>query len=116
MTYHPNWTALVDGRREPTVMLSPGFVGVRVSPGRHEVEMRYEPGSGKAVLLCLGALLLGLASLAERRGLTVRARSASPRPSRGCATEPAWVTRGDGADGSRASCSSSSPCPSARRS
>lgn len=72
MTYHPNWAALVDGRREPTVMLSPGFVGVRVPPGRHEVEMRYEPGGGKAVLLLLGVLLLGPAALAERRGLTVR--------------------------------------------
>ena len=33
MTWHPNWVAYVDGKVQPTAMLSPGFVGIPVAPG-----------------------------------------------------------------------------------
>ena len=42
MTWHPNWQAYVDGRPQPSVMLSPGFSGVAVAPGHHTVEFRYQ--------------------------------------------------------------------------
>jgi hypothetical protein len=83
MTYHPKWRAYVDGDVVPTVALSPGFVGVPMSPGNHEVEMRYEPGPEKAILLALGLMLTSIALWSERRGalrrveelLSSRARS-----------------------------------------
>jgi hypothetical protein len=78
-TYHPNWRAIVDGRRERAVMLSPGFVGIRLSPGDHRVEMRYEPGVEKAVLLALGVALFALAALAARRGLASRIEESAAR-------------------------------------
>jgi hypothetical protein len=41
MTWHENWKAYIDGNPQQTVMLSPGFIGVRIQPGHHEVVMRY---------------------------------------------------------------------------
>ena len=57
MTWHRNWKAYVDGRPECTVMLSPGFVGVPLTPGRHKIRARYEAGSSKAILAVAGFLL-----------------------------------------------------------
>ena len=68
MTYHPNWIALVDGRRQTPVMLTPGFMGVQLNAGQHAVEFRYQPGYVKFVLILLGAtVVLGL-TVVERRG------------------------------------------------
>ncbi len=68
MTYHRNWRATVDGQQRPTVMLSPGFVGVALEPGGHEVELRYrpEPWRTPSVFVCLAVLLV--AGWVERRG------------------------------------------------
>jgi hypothetical protein len=66
MTWHPAWTARVDGVARPVVMLSPGFSAVAVDPGRHRVEFSYEPGWGKTVLAAAGALIL---LTAGRRGV-----------------------------------------------
>ncbi len=60
MTWHPNWKAYVDGRPAPTVMLSPGFVGVPVTAGRHRIVCRYEPGGSKIGIALLGLGLAGL--------------------------------------------------------
>ena len=71
MTWHANWKAYVDGKPETTAMLSPGFIGVSVPAGHHEILMRYQPESHKG--------LWGFAGLArpfcclfagERRGVT----------------------------------------------
>jgi uncharacterized membrane protein len=70
-TYHPNWQATIDGAPRPVVMLSPGFVGVRVPPGRHRIELRYVPGRGKIVLLFLALPLLFVSVVAEKRGAVV---------------------------------------------
>ncbi len=50
MTWHANWKAYVDGLLQPTSMLTPGFIGVPISTGRHSLVMRYEPESWKAAL------------------------------------------------------------------
>ncbi len=66
-TWHPNWHATVDGAPVRTAMLSPGFIGVPVPAGRHEVDLRYQPEAWKAALMILGPLI-GLALIfAERR-------------------------------------------------
>ncbi len=72
MTYHPNWQVLIDGEPRPTVMLSPGFVGVAVSPGRHRVECRYQPEGWKTPLLFGGLLVVLLIGSGERRGAASR--------------------------------------------
>jgi len=63
VSFHPNWKAWVDGRSQPTLLLVPGFVGVGVSKGAHEVRFLYQPGPWKGVLLIGGwsVVLLGFA-------------------------------------------------------
>lgn len=75
MTYHPNWRATVDGARATTMMLSPGFVGVPLAPGRHSIELRYDAGILKGVLLLLVVPFLFVSFVAERRGLLDRLES-----------------------------------------
>jgi hypothetical protein len=72
--YHPFWEAAVDGRRAPTLMLTPSYLGVRLPPGGHVVSFRFRAPL-YAKLLLLGAALLWtgllLPALARRRrGLT----------------------------------------------
>jgi Bacterial membrane protein YfhO len=66
MTWHPNWQARVDGARVPTVMLSPGFIGVAVPPGSHKVTMHYQ-GSVWRLWLALAGVL----AVAGARGVTL---------------------------------------------
>ncbi|MCX5726135.1 MAG: YfhO family protein [Candidatus Saganbacteria bacterium] len=51
MTYHPCWHAYVDGRKVDKVILSPGFIGVRVNKGIHEVKFAYRPEWWKTPLI-----------------------------------------------------------------
>ena len=67
MTYHPGWRARVNGKPAATVQLMPSFVGVELPPGRHRVELRWEPGPGKARLLAGGLFVLAALFVAERR-------------------------------------------------
>ncbi|MBI2821499.1 MAG: hypothetical protein HYX74_04690 [Acidobacteria bacterium] len=74
MTYHPNWRILVDGKRQQTVMLSPGFLGAALAPGRHVIECQYRPEVWKMWLLWLVAVPLPVLALAaERRDLVASA-------------------------------------------
>jgi len=57
-SYDPDWTASVDGRPEPTVMVAPALVAVRVRPGIHRVVFRYRGYRGYALLFALCALTL----------------------------------------------------------
>jgi hypothetical protein len=68
MTWHPKWKVYVDGRAEPTMMLSPGVLGVRTAAGRHHVLCRYEAGMEKIGLLLAGVMGVILGGLWERRG------------------------------------------------
>ncbi|MBI4259134.1 MAG: hypothetical protein HY658_01080 [Actinobacteria bacterium] len=59
--FDPRWRVFVDGVERPTQLLAPGYVGVRVEPGEHEVAFLYRPYPWYPVL---GAVsLLGLAGL-----------------------------------------------------
>jgi len=70
--YDPGWTVTVDGTPQPTEMVSPALVGVKVGPGRHVVSFVYR-GYGSYPLLFVLALLAllcaGLGPLAWRRRL-----------------------------------------------
>ncbi len=68
MTWHPNWVAYVDGKVQPTAMLSPGFIGVPVSPGEHSILMRYEPGTWKLTMALAGLVVVLSGIAVERRG------------------------------------------------
>jgi hypothetical protein len=67
MTWHANWRAIVDGRPASTAMLSPGFIGVPVSPGHHTVELRYEGSSWKLWLALAGLITIAAQKLRWRR-------------------------------------------------
>jgi uncharacterized membrane protein YfhO len=66
MTYHPCWKAYIDGVSQPTVMLSPGFLGVAVTPGRHHILCRYEPGNWKVLMSVAGFAIVGLLIAGEQ--------------------------------------------------
>ena len=53
-TWHPNWKAVVDGEPVHTAMLSPGFVGIPVTAGRHSIQCRYEAQPWQANLAVAG--------------------------------------------------------------
>lgn len=72
MTYHPNWRATIDRIARPTVMLSPGFIGVPVPAGRHTIELRYEASFARPLLLLLALPLFIGAFFAERKGILQR--------------------------------------------
>jgi hypothetical protein len=85
MTWHPNWVAYIDGNPRQTVMLSPGFLGVPVSPGHHQILCRYEPGNWRVFLALAGFVLVGLVVGVEwRKTAPMPARelpaAPSPRP------------------------------------
>ena len=66
MTYHFAWKAYVDGHAQPTAMLTPGFLGVAVTPGKHHIVCRYEPGNWKLWIAAAGLLITLVAIVAER--------------------------------------------------
>ena len=72
MTWHPNWVAYVDGKVQKTVMLSPGFIGVRVLPGQHSILLRYQPGIWKLTMAFAGLLIVLAGVAVERRGYLAR--------------------------------------------
>ncbi|MBZ5677905.1 MAG: glycosyltransferase family 39 protein [Acidobacteriia bacterium] len=69
MTWHANWKAYIDGKPETTAMLSPGFIGVSVPAGRHDIVMRYEPDIHKGLWGIAGLIGVLLLLVCERRGL-----------------------------------------------
>jgi hypothetical protein len=60
MTWHPNWKVYIDGSPQQSAMLSPGFLGVPVSPGRHTIRLRYVGSGWKLWMALVG---LGIAFL-----------------------------------------------------
>jgi hypothetical protein len=70
MTWHPNWKAYLDGKPAATAMLSPGFIGIPMEPGAHHLMLRYEGAWWRLWMAAAGALLVVLAGVWERRGLT----------------------------------------------
>lgn len=78
MTWHANWKAYLDGKSEKTVMLSPGFAGVRLAPGRHKIVFRYEPERWKSALGLVGLAGVIVLMAVERRGWLGRMESWAP--------------------------------------
>jgi uncharacterized membrane protein YfhO len=66
MTWHTNWRASVDGRPAAISMLSPGFIGVPISTGRHTVEMRHEGSAWKLWLALAGLIAVAAPTLVFR--------------------------------------------------
>jgi hypothetical protein len=69
-SYDPGWTATVNGRPAPTVMVAPALVGVVVGPGAHTVTFSYAGyGSYRALFVLAFVVLaaLALAPLGWRR-------------------------------------------------
>jgi uncharacterized membrane protein YfhO len=56
--YAPGWEVTLDGRKVSPVMLSPGFIGIRVAAGTHEAVFSYQPPFYRLPLLVLGILTL----------------------------------------------------------
>ena len=55
--WHPRWELLVDGTPRPYAMLLPGWVGVPLEAGRHEVVLRWPSHPGRGFLAALSLLL-----------------------------------------------------------
>jgi hypothetical protein len=71
-SFDPRWKAFVDWVEQPSFMVAPTFVGVKVPSGVHQVAFRYSPYPGYPLLFLLGALTmlclaLGPRFLARRR-------------------------------------------------
>jgi hypothetical protein len=77
--FFPGWRARVDGRDTPIERVDYLFRGVRLTPGRHVVEFRYEPASWRVGLAVSGLAVLVLVVTAAF-GLRARRRSRT-RPS-----------------------------------
>ncbi len=58
ITYHPNWHVTVDDKEQPTFMLSPSYIGVKVPAGHHQIRAQYRSSRLKKVLLLFGACSL----------------------------------------------------------
>jgi hypothetical protein len=66
VTYHFCWKVYVDGRPQPTMMLTPGYLGTSVPAGKHHILCRYEPGNWKLWMAAAGFLVTLLLVVAER--------------------------------------------------
>ncbi|HSZ38545.1 MAG TPA: hypothetical protein VK817_01160 [Trebonia sp.] len=59
-SYDPGWTATVNGRREPTVMVAPALVAVHVPAGADNVVFSFRGYGGYPELFALSGLTLAL--------------------------------------------------------
>ena len=53
-TYHPGWHVSVDGQPVEAYMVSPSYIGVDLTAGRHQVTAEYRPDPLKLPLLLIG--------------------------------------------------------------
>ena len=63
--YHPGWAVTVDSKKVSPVMLTPGFIGVPVTPGTHVADFVYHPSPTRSLLFWAGILVLALLGLFE---------------------------------------------------
>jgi hypothetical protein len=71
-TFHPRWRVSVDGKPEDAEMIAPSFVGVKVPPGRHRVEFRYERFGQYPLLFAFGVLALLAIAFSSRVARAIR--------------------------------------------
>jgi uncharacterized membrane protein YfhO len=79
--YHPDWKVYVNGQARPLLRCNYIMRGVRLEPGEHSVEFRFEP-SVTALYVSLASLVFGLVLLTAGF-LTASqdmARAANPGP------------------------------------
>ncbi|MDD1670990.1 MAG: YfhO family protein, partial [Methanomicrobiales archaeon] len=50
----------LDGKKVSPVMLTPGFIGIKVDPGTHQATFSYQPPSYRFPLMVVGVLVLGI--------------------------------------------------------
>ena len=73
LPYSKGWSAFVDGKETPIKKTSLAFLGIELSKGNHQIELRYQTPylKGGIILSCLGwltfALLLLMAHLRRRK-------------------------------------------------
>ena len=68
-SFDPRWKAAVDGEKVRPQMLSPGFVGMPVPAGEHQISLDYQPYPFTGPLLLIGgAGIATMRQIARRRG------------------------------------------------
>jgi len=55
--YHPGWDVMLNDKKVVPVMLAPGFIGIKVDPGTHQVTFSYQPPSYRLPLF-IGCVLV----------------------------------------------------------
>jgi uncharacterized membrane protein YfhO len=71
-SFDDGWTASVDGRPRPTIMVAPALLATEVPPGTHTIAFRYRGYTGYPELFALCALTLAAfagADAMRRRGV-----------------------------------------------
>ncbi|HLE82945.1 MAG TPA: YfhO family protein, partial [Thermoanaerobaculia bacterium] len=76
VSWAPGWRAAIDGRPGEALAVNWAFLGVRVPPGAHRVELEYAPAGWRWGL----ALFWGALGACLARWLAVRIRRGAPRP------------------------------------
>ena len=78
--YDEGWTILVDGVEQPAVKMLDAFLGVRLTPGSHEISMSYEPeGLRTGAMLTAGSVLILLVTALAGARRSRRRKSAGGR-------------------------------------
>ncbi len=54
--YHPNWQAALNGQPTATLWVTPGFLAVPCGNGHFSVQLKYQGGTQKLILLGLGLM------------------------------------------------------------
>ena len=81
-SWHPGWTVEVDGAPADAHMLTPGWTGVPLTRGEHEVALRWRPAGWRGPYAAANALVILLAlGWLGRLALARRRRRASSRSS-----------------------------------
>jgi uncharacterized membrane protein YfhO len=76
-SYHPNWRATVNGIKTKPSMIMPGFTGVELTPGKHDILLEYRPRNLRKILLGTGILTLLCIPIGEKGGRVLSSRIAS---------------------------------------
>ena len=77
-TFHPRWTASVDGVAVEPRMVAPSFIGVPVSGGSHDVVFEYESYPWYGLWLLVGAVTIVALAVGPRFIERRRSRKAQP--------------------------------------